>query len=132
MKKVLKEKIWLIAVPLLLALAIIFIGRERMFTVSGYFLSFTAVVLLLVGLGYFVAAIFTAKTGKDQTTLAVPLTSAAAAVISFIVGIILYAADDGFLKGLMGEIVWFFISVPAVITALAEFIIFTVKMMKKK
>ena len=72
------------------------------------------------------------KTEKDNSAVVKPVTSTAIAVISFLVGLIMYVTDDSFiLRGLEAELVWVLISIPAIITAFIQFFMFTFKKSKQ-
>lgn len=95
------------------------------------FLEFVTVPLTINGLAYLVFFFMDAVKGKDQT-IVLPLVCLGVAIISAIIGVINYVNDHNFiLRGLEAQLIWFIISVPALILSIIHFIASYIHMRKK-
>ena len=123
-----KKRIFPFAIDLLLIGVAMFLGWDRLFTVPGILFCLAIVILFFIGVGDIVSLVMLIMTGKDELRVVRPITSTAVAVISFVVGIIMYVTDDSLaLRGLEAELVWFVISIPAMVTAFIQMFIYTLK-----
>ena len=125
MEKKLENGILFLAITIALIIIAAFLGFERLVSIPGVILVFTASVMIIISLDYFASFVVEKITGKDHTPAVFPITSIAISVISAIVGVIMYINDHSFMnimRGLEAELVWLLISVPAAVVALIQFI----------
>ena len=84
--------------------------------------------LVLTSLGFIISFFVMINTGKDRTEAVLPITSISVAVITALIGIPLYIKGR---REILGELapllLWVFVSVPAVVTALIHLVIFKIK-----
>ena len=125
----LKKVIGLFILSLMLIGLAVFLGLGRLSSgLLGPIFCVCLVALFVISAGYIVSFFVFMKTGNDRIDIVMPLTSFAIALISAIAGVIIYYFDSSmFLRGLASQIVWFFVSIPAAITAQIQFIIYTVR-----
>ena len=125
----LKWRIWFIIASLVLVGVVIFLGFDRIFSGWGFVFFAVVVGMVLTSLGFIISFFVMINTGKDRTEAVLPITSISVAVITALIGIPLYIKGR---REILGELapllLWVFVSVPAVVTALIHFVIFKIKM----
>lgn len=125
----LKRRIWFIIVSLVLVGVVIFLGFDRIFSGWGFVFFAVVVGMVLTSLGFIISFFVMINTGKDRTEAVLPITSISVAVITALIGIPLYIKGR---REVLGELapllLWVFVSVPAVVTALIHLVIFKIKM----
>ena len=102
--------------------------------VLGLLLVLILSIVLILGIGFIGFLAVMKATGKDYSDTVRPVTSLAIAVISVVVGIIMYINDHSFMnimRGFDAQLVWFLVSVPAGVIALIQFIKYMVKSKRK-
>ena len=125
----LKRRIWFIIASLVLVGVVIFLGFDRIFSGWGFVFFAVVVGMVLTSLGFIISFLVMINTGKDRTEAVLPITSISVAVITALIGIPLYIKGR---REILGELapllLWVFVSVPAVVTALIHLVIFKIKM----
>ena len=125
----LKRRIWFIIASLVLVGVVIFLGFDRIFSGWGFVFFAVVVGMVLTSLGFIISFFEMINTGKDRTEAVLPITSISVAVITALIGIPLYIKGR---REILGELapllLWVFVSVPAVVTALIHLVIFKIKM----
>ena len=125
----LKRRIWFIIASLVLVGVMIFLGFDRIFSGWGFVFFAVVVGMVLTSLGFIISFFVMINTGKDRTEAVLPITSISVAVITALIGIPLYIKGR---REILGELapllLWVFVSVPAVVTALIHLVIFKIKM----
>ena len=125
----LKWRIWFIIASLVLVGVVIFLGFDRIFSGWGFVFFAVVVGMVLTSLGFIISFFVMINTGKDRTEAVLPITSISVAVITALIGIPLYIKGR---REILGELapllLWVFVSVPAVVTALIHLVIFKIKM----
>lgn len=125
----LKRRIWFIIASLVLVGVVIFLGFDRIFSGWGFVFFAVVVGMVLTSLGFIISFFVMINTGKDCTEAVLPITSISVAVITALIGIPLYIKGR---REILGELapllLWVFVSVPAVVTALIHLVIFKIKM----
>jgi hypothetical protein len=125
----LKRRIWFIIASLVLVGVVIFLGFDRIFSGWGFVFFAVVVGMVLTSLGFIISFFVMINTGKDRTEAVLPITSISVAVITALIGIPLYIKGR---REILGELapllLWVFVSVPAVVTALIHLVIFKIKM----
>ena len=125
----LKWRIWFIIASLVLVGVVIFLGFDRIFSGWGFVFFAVVVGMVLTSLGFIISFFVMINTGKDRTEAVLPITSISVAVITALIGIPLYIKGR---REILGELapllLWVFVSVPAVVTALIHLFIFKIKM----
>ena len=125
----LKWRIWFIIASLVLVGVVIFLGVDRIFSGWGFVFFAVVVGMVLTSLGFIISFFVMINTGKDRTEAVLPITSISVAVITALIGIPLYIKGR---REILGELapllLWVFVSVPAVVTALIHLVIFKIKM----
>lgn len=125
----LKWRIWFIIASLVLVGVVIFLGFDRIFSGWGFVFFAVVVGMVLTSLGFIISFFVMINTGKDRTEAVLPITSISVAVITALIGIPLYIKGR---REILGELapllLWLFVSVPAVVTALIHLVIFKIKM----
>ena len=124
----LKWRIWFIIASLVLVGVVIFLGYDRIFSGWGFVFFAVVVGMVLTSLGFIISFFVMINTGKDRTEAVLPITSISVAVITALIGIPLYIKGR---REILGELapllLWVFVSVPAVVTALIHLVIFKIK-----
>ncbi len=125
----LKRRIWFIIASHVLVGVVIFLGFDRIFSGWGFVFFAVVVGMVLTSLGFIISFFVMINTGKDRTEAVLPITSISVAVITALIGIPLYIKGR---REILGELapllLWVFVSVPAVVTALIHLVIFKIKM----
>lgn len=125
----LKRRFWFIIASLVLVGVVIFLGFDRIFSGWGFVFFAVVVGMVLTSLGFIISFFVMINTGKDRTEAVLPITSISVAVITALIGIPLYIKGR---REILGELapllLWVFVSVPAVVTALIHLVIFKIKM----
>jgi len=125
----LKWRIWFIIASLVLVGVVIFLGFDGIFSGWGFVFFAVVVGMVLTSLGFIISFFVMINTGKDRTEAVLPITSISVAVITALIGIPLYIKGR---REILGELapllLWVFVSVPAVVTALIHLVIFKIKM----
>ncbi len=125
----LKWRIWFIIASLVLVGVVIFLGFDWIFSGWGFVFFAVVVGMVLTSLGFIISFFVMINTGKDRTEAVLPITSISVAVITALIGIPLYIKGR---REILGELapllLWVFVSVPAVVTALIHLVIFKIKM----
>lgn len=123
------------AISIALIVTAALLGFDRLVSIPGVIIVFSAPVMLTISLGYIASFIVIKMTGKDHTLAVMPVTSIAISVISIIAGLIMYINDHSFMnimRGMEAELVWILISVPAAVIALVQFVRYMVKKERQK
>ena len=125
-----KDFLYIILAFILLGIVIIFFNNLT--SPQGFIFICICSFIVVIGFAYLINLLLMLFTSKDRTDYVLPISCGAICIISFIVGLIIYMNDSGFLKGLEAEIIWVFISAPAFVCAIVYLIILVVKLAKKK
>ena len=89
----------------------------------------TPIIVTCAAYAVYYAVVF--MTNKELKYL-VPIVCLGIAIVSAIIGVILYVTDDNFiLRGLDAELIWFFGSIPSLLTAIVHFIINSIRTSKE-
>ena len=95
------------------------------------FLLFATMPLAINGFAYLVKLIVSVFRDKDPE-LVLPLTSLAVSLISGIIGLISYINNHKLILGdLEAMLIWFFISIPALVVAVIHFILSYIRMSRR-
>ena len=96
-----------------------------------FFLNFITIPLVVNGIAYLIYYLTAKIKGKEQIFI-LPLTSLTVAILSAVIGGILYANDHGFImRGIEAEFVWFFVSAPSLVLSIIHFVITYIQMGRK-
>ena len=102
--------------------------------VLGLLLILVVSIVLILCISFIVSLAVMKATDKNHADEVKPASSLAIAVISAIVGIIMYVNDHSFMnimRGFDAQLVWFLIAIPAGIIALIQFIRYARKRERK-
>jgi len=128
----LKKRICFIIATLMLIPVTVILGFDRVFSVQGFVFFAILVGAFLTSLGFVIAFVVMIKTEEDHTGTVLPITSISVAIISTIIGVPLYIKGRHEILGEMAPLLlWIFVSVPAAVTAIIQFVVFKLRNRRK-